>query len=122
MEEPLNIRLSDPIPAEIGNLVVKFSIDGRLTSMSILIRADLIRSVIDAVHEKWGKPHAKGDKIYQNRFGAKVEGWVEKWTMGETVVLLMKIPRKIDEIIYVYTLQTQKQFDKDNPPQGKPIL
>jgi len=107
----LNARIGVP-DCDFGQIKILFA-DEKLSKINIKVRNDRIDSVIEAVHEKWGKPHQQKVSTYQNPYGAKVDGWTEIWIIGNNAIILSKIPIRFNEIYYEYELKTKQQLDKD---------
>jgi hypothetical protein len=107
----LNARIGVP-DCDFGQIKILFT-DEKLSKISIEVRNDRIDSVIEAVHEKWGKPHQRKVSTYQNPFGVKADGWIEMWMIGNNAITLSKVPIRFNEIYYKYELKTKQQLDKD---------
>jgi hypothetical protein len=105
----------------IGKISVDF-INGRVAGIEIRIYDADVDSTILAIHEKWGKPHNRETSTYQNPYGAKVDGWLESWSVGSNHILLSKTPLIINEIVYAYELLTSQQFILKYPPKPKPKI
>ena len=107
----LNARIGVP-DCDLGRIKISFS-NEKLSKISIEVRNDRIDSVIEAVHEKWGKPHQRKVSTYQNPYGVKVDGWTEIWIIGNNIIILSKTPIRFDRIHYLYEMKTKQQHDKE---------
>lgn len=72
-------------------------IEGKLSSLYLVLPTSHARLAGDALEENYGKPTSVDAKPVKNRAGVEFDNWVKIWTEGDTDLIVRRRASQIDE-------------------------